>query len=98
MRLFILHVIAANHHGKIFRNIERVQQRGDKRRRLIGNQRQRQAFGMQRAERIGHRREQETALFRRFGVIAVKQFTQNAQLLVLRNIMIVDGRLAHRRT
>ncbi len=31
---------------------------------------------MQRAERIGHRREQETALFRRFGVIAVKQFTQ----------------------
>ena len=98
MRLFVLDVIAADHHGKIFRNIERVQQRGDERRRLIGHQRQWQAFALQRAERIGHCRKQETALFRRFGVIAVKQFTQNAQLLVLRNIMIVDGRLAHRRT
>ena len=78
MRLFVLHIVAADHHAKVFRNIQRLEQGRHERRWFVGDQRQRQAFGMQRAERIGHRREQETAFFRRFGVIAVEQFTQNA--------------------
>ncbi|MOA60234.1 hypothetical protein D3C78_1850590 [compost metagenome] len=53
---------------------------------------------MQRAQRAGHVREQETALFYRLLIETVKQLTQQANLLFLRNIGMIDARFALRRT
>ena len=92
MRFFVLHVIAADNYREILRDIQRLKQRCDKRRRLVGYQPQRNAFSMQNTQRLRDVREQEAALFDGLFVETIEQFAQNTLLLFLWNISVIDAR------
>ena len=96
MRLFVFHVVTTDDHAEIVRNTQRFKERSNKWRRLVGDQRQRETFFVQCSQRMGHIREQKTALFHRLSVVAVKQLTQHHGLLFLRNIRMVNRRFTGR--
>ena len=98
MRLFVLHVVAAHNHGEILRDIERFQQRCNKRRRFVGHQPQRNALRVQRAQRFLNVREQETALLDGLFIETIEQFAQNPQLFILRDVSVVNARFTLRGT
>ena len=53
---------------------------------------------MQRAQRIGNGGKQKAPLFRHFAIVAIEQLAQNGLLFSLRDIVMIDGRFALRRS